>query len=361
MGRFETEMLSMIMANSSLDTTRDAILSAFDLQVGWCSSLGSPFTAEVLSLLRDDLAHDGRTAELLRSWPGDPLADALPLRFAGALHALVLSGAAPDLAACYPPLHSDSRQRLWSALNEVLARQDEMIRRFLTSPPQTNEVGRSGVLLGGFLTVAALTGLPLRLLEIGASAGLNLVFDKYRYRLGSASWGDPGSPVVLSPNWKGGQPPLSAPLRVAERAACDRAPVDLADAAQRLRLRSYIWPDQTERLQRLEAAMTLARREGLAVEQADAAIWVPEQLATAAEGLATVLFHSIMWTYVPASDQASIAAAGRRATEAAPLAWLRFEPSGLASGPELSLTTWPGEQHRRLAVATAHGNDVTWL
>ena len=207
--------------------------------------------------------------------------------------------------------------------------------------------------------------MPLRLLEIGASAGLNLVFDKYRYRLGSASWGDPGSPVVLAPNWKGCQPPLSGPLRVAERAACDRAPVDLADAAQRVRLRSYIWPDQTERLQRLEAAMTLTHGEGLAVERADAAVWVPERLAAATEGLATVLFHSIMWTYIPSSDQARItaasAAAGRRATEAAPLAWLRFEPSGTASGPELNLTTWPGEQHRRLAVATPHGNDVTWL
>ena len=355
----------MTITTFPFEKNREAMLSAFDLQVGWCSSLGSPFTAEVLSLLRDDLAGGGRTAELLRSWPGDPLADALPLRLAGALHALVLSGATPELAACYPPLHNQSRDRLWPALNEVLNRHDDMIRHFLTSPPQTNEVGRSGVLLGGFLTVAELTGLPLRLLEIGASAGLNLFFDRYRYRLGSASWGDPDSPVVLAPDWTGGQPPLSAPLRVAERTACDRAPVDLEDPAQRLRLRAYIWADQTERLARLEAAMALARRESVTVERADAVDWVPDQLAVATEGRATVLTHSIMWTYVPAPDQAiiaaAIAAAGLRATDAAPLAWLRFEPSGTSSGPELRLTTWPGEQHRRLATATAHGNRVTWL
>lgn len=341
------------------------MLSAFDLQVSWCWSLGSPFTAKVLTLLRDDLAQDGRTAELLGSWPGDPLADALPLRVAAALHALVLTDAAPDLAACYPPFHNGSQDRLWPALNEVLTRHGDMIRQFLISPPQTNEVGRSGVLLGGFLTVAALTGLPLRLLEIGASAGLNLNFDKYRYRLGSLSWGDPDSPVVLAPDWTGGQPPLSVPLRVAERAACDRAPVDLADPAQRLRLSAYVWADQTERLERLEAAIALARRDGITVERADAAHWVPEQLAAAAEGRATVLYHSIMWTYVPAPDQAgivaAIAAAGRLATDAAPLSWLRFEPSGTPSGPELSLTTWPGEQHRRLATATAHGHRVEWL
>ena len=355
----------MTMANSPLEAKREAMLSAFALQVSWCSSLGSPFTAQVLSLLRDDLAHGGRTAELLGAWPGDPLADALPLRLAGALHALVLSDAAPDLAACYPPYHGDSRDRLRPALNEVLARHDETIRHFLTSPPQTNEVGRSGVLLGGFLTVAALTGLPLRLLEIGASAGLNLIFDRYRYRIGSAFWGDPDSTVALAPDWTGGLPPLAVPLRVTGRAACDRAPVDLEEAAQRLRLRAYVWADQTERLQRLEAAIALARREGLTVERADAAHWVPEQLAVAAEGRATVLFHSIMWTYVPAPDQATIAAAiaaaGRRATDEAPLAWLRFEPSGTPSGPELSLTTWPGGRHRRLAAATAHGHRVTWL
>ncbi len=355
----------MTMANSPLHAKREAVLSAFDRQVGWCSSLGSPFTARVLALLRDDLAQGGRTAALIGFWPGDPLADALPLRLAGALHALVLSDAAPDLAACYPPTHGNSPNRLWPALNEVLTRQSDMIRQFLTSPPQTNEVGRSGVLLGGFLTVAALTGLPLRLLEIGASAGLNLNFDKYRYRLGSSSWGDPDSPVVLAPDWTGGQPPLSVPLRVMERAACDRAPVDLADPAQRLRLRAYVWADQTERLERLEAAIALARRDGITVERADAARWVPDQLAMAAEGRATVLIHSIMWTYVPAPDQAGIAAAiataGRRATDTAPLSWLRFEPSGTPSGPELNLTTWPGEHHRRLATATAHGHRVAWL
>ena len=213
--------------------------------------------------------------------------------------------------------------------------------------------------------MAALTGLPIRLLEIGASAGLNLIFDRYRYRLGSGSWGDPGSPVVLAPAWEGGLPPLSAPLRVMERAACDRAPIDLEDPAQRLRLRAYVWADQTERLKRLEAAVALARRERHTVERADATRWVPDRLAVTAEGCATVLYHSIMWAYVPVPDQArigaAVAAAGRRATDAAPLAWLRFEPPGSASEPELNLTTWPGERHRRLATATAHGQRVAWL
>ena len=117
---------------------RNAVISAFDLQVGWCASLGSPFTARLLSLLRDDLAGGGRTADLLRSWPGDPVVDALPLRLAGALHALVLTDQAPELAACYPPFNETACDRLKAALDDGLHRHDGMIRHFLASPPQTN-------------------------------------------------------------------------------------------------------------------------------------------------------------------------------------------------------------------------------
>jgi hypothetical protein len=177
---------------------------------------------------------------------------------AGALHALALTRSAPALVPCYPPSAAPVEPLRPVVLNVVREHQSA-IRAFLVSPPQTNEVGRSGVLVGGFLEIAKETGLPLRCLEIGASAGLNTIWDRYHYRLGAVGWGDPLSPVSLAPSWEGPSPPVDAPLRVIERQACDIAPIDLEDPAQRLRLRAYIWADQRERLSRLESAIDLAR------------------------------------------------------------------------------------------------------
>ena len=344
---------------------REKILASFARQIGWCDSLGSPFTAGLLRLLAADLAAGGPTAALVDHWPGDPVADALPLRLAGALHALVLSGAAPELAATYPPRAGAGPERLGPVLPGVLAAHRAFIGGFLASPPQTNEVGRSGVLLGGFLRIARDTGLPLALLEIGASAGLNTVWDRFHYRLGGASWGDPASPVHLAPAWEGGLPPLDAPLRVASRRACDLSPIDLEDSAQRLRLRAYVWADQRERLARLDGAIAVARAAGQHVERADAALWVREHLAGTAAERATVLYHSIMWQYMPGETRKDLAGTlrerGARASPEAPLAWLRFEPPTPEARPELRLTLWPGGTERRLATAQAHGSQVTWL
>ncbi|MCW6508584.1 DUF2332 domain-containing protein [Lichenifustis flavocetrariae] len=341
---------------------RSLVLSAFAKQVEWCVRLGSPFTASLLRLLADDIATGGVTAMVVADWPGDPLSDALPLRLAGALHALVLKGLAPNLADVYPP-HPTTEVRLRAAALQALRAHETFVATFLQSPPQTNEVGRAGVLVGGFLTIAANTGLPLRLLEIGASAGLNSVWDLFHYRLGGAEWGDPSSLVHLTPIWHGAIPPVSAAMGIVERRACDRAPIDIADPDQRLRLKAYVWPDQTDRLARLDGALTLALRHGIRVETADAADWVQARLAEPAIACATVLFHSIMWQYMPAPTQATIAdtlaRAGDGASETAPLAWLRFEP---AEGTmQLRLKLWPGGEDRLLAEAQPHGSEISWL
>ena len=351
---------------TGLDYTqnRQAALAAFSKQVGWCEILGSPFTAQVLTVIAEDIAADGTCAEIVSSWRGEPIVDALALRMAGALHALALMGSDDALVACFPPNPAAPREKLRSALLTVVREHRTYIQTFLTSPPQTNEVGRSGVLLGGFLQIAKETGLPLRPLEIGASAGLNTVWDRYHYQLGGAEWGDGQSAVRIAPDWRGALPPLDAPLRVIERGSCDLAPVDLEDPAQRLRLKAYVWADQRERLLRLEGAIAEARAFGQKVDRADAASWVRARLQTPAKASATVLFHSIMWQYLPAHTQADIAAslqkAGSQATKTAPLAWLRFEPPSADSRPELRLTLWPSAREFCLAVAHPHGNSVEW-
>ena len=128
-----------------------------------CRHLGSPFTARLCDLFADRPLPDGPVAQRLERWPGDAnvTGDAVPLRLAGALHALVLAERDPGLATVYPPYHEEADdEALWQALHNAVDRHADFIAKRLDSPPQTNEVRRSAALLPGFMTVASLTGLP---------------------------------------------------------------------------------------------------------------------------------------------------------------------------------------------------------
>lgn len=338
---------------------RPDVVAAFENQIGWCDRLGSPFTKRVVELGLDDLRAGGRVADLVGDWPGDPRADALALRFAGGLHALVLTGADADLARHYPP--NLPAPGFDVAILGAVVRHDAFLRNWLTSPPQTNEVGRSAVLLGGFLEIAHIFGLPLRPLEIGASAGLNLHWDRFHYRLGGAAWGDPDSPVRLAPAWSGPPPRIDAPLTIAGRAACDRRPIDLESEAERLRLRAYVWADQSARLSALDGAVDLARRLGTRVDAADAADWVERHLSAPRPDAVAVLYHTVVWQYLPEDTKARIGAVLDRYGTHAPLAWLRLEfapPDSYA----LTLTVWRNgtATEHRLAEAHPHGAAVAW-
>jgi hypothetical protein len=332
----------------------------FRNQATACLQLGSPFTALLLETAADRLDETSAVGRAILRWPGDPKADALALRFAGSLHALVLSGASPALARGYRGADPDS---LWPEVAAALVRHEPALLRFLDSPPQTNEVARCAVLLSGFLAIARATRRPLALLEIGASAGLNLHWDGYAYGLGDLSWGPASAPLRLAPEWRGPAPPQAA-VEVRARQGCDRRPLDPGDPSDRLRLRAYVWADQAARLARLDAALDHAARHGTRIEQADAADWVETRLARRPAGLTTVLFHSIVWQYLPPATQqrivAALAGAGAKAGAATPLAWLRMEPSSDSAHAELRLTLWPGGEEQLLADADFHGRWVSW-
>jgi hypothetical protein len=341
------------------------VRSHFRKQAAACARLGSPFMARLLEVAAERLDRAGAVGRMVLSWPGDPVADALALRLAGGLHALVLSGAAPELAAVYPGgARAGDPAALWPEVAQALETHADYLGRFLEQPPQTNEVARGAVLLGGFLTVAAETGLPLRLLEIGASAGLNLLFDGYAYDLADAPWGAQDAPLRLSPTWQGALPPL-VPVEIQARSGCDRRPIDSRDADDRLRLRAYVWADQPARRHRLETALAVVAGTDLRIERADAADWVERHLAEPASGAATVLFHSIVWQYLRRETRDRVAAAiargGHRAAPDSPLAWLRMEPAPDRAHAELRLTLWPGADERLLADADYHGRWVRWL
>jgi hypothetical protein len=343
----------------------DALTRVFQTQSAVCAAFGSPFYAGLTAAAAADLAPPVRT--LFHSWAGQSFQQlmdaAVSLRFLGALHDLALSGEDPALTAAFPP--ATDADPAWRAARAAIDRHGERLAAFMAHEPQTNEVRRSACLLPGFLTIAAETGLPLRCLELGASAGLNQLWSRFRYDLGAAGrWGDPAAPVQLDTAWTGPPPPLDAPLRVAETAACDRAPIVVADPAQRRRLKAYLWPDQLERIARFDAAADMAIAAGVRVEAADAVDWTRDHAAPR-EGVATVVFHSIFWQYLPAATQAAltetIARHGAAATPAAPLAWLRMEPpTGQMIPIELRLTLWPGGHERVLAEVQAHGANVAW-
>jgi hypothetical protein len=330
-----------------------------------CRGLGSPFTAhlcERLAVILDDTTVLGRA---VYDWPLDPVASALGLRLCGALHRVVRAGRAPALARLYPP-DADTGAALDAALPVAIAALGSDLVALLDSAPQTNEVARSGVLLGGLLTIAAATGLPLALNEIGASAGVNLHPDCYGYDLGAGRrWGPPDAPLTIACDWRGAVPPLDAPLRIVSRAGADLAPIDAADVEARERVLGYIWPDQSTRLARTAAALAHAAAHPVALERAEAADWTEARLAEPAPaGVARVLMHSITWQYFPEPTQQRIVAAltkaGARATAETPLAWLRLEPDGTPGSAAIVLTSWPGGDTRVLGRGDYHGRYAEW-
>jgi hypothetical protein len=333
---------------------------AFRTQIGWCRKGGAPFTADLLEAVLRDFEAGGGWRRLLGEWSADPISDAAALRAIGGVHRLALKRVEP-FAGVFARLDRDP-----AALDEVAraaARWPET-GEWLKNPPQTNEVMRSAVFLGGFLEVARTQGLPLRMREMGSSAGLNLLWDRYRFRLGDTFWGAEDSPVRLEPRWEGPSP-APAPIRVASRRGVDQLPVDLSDPEQRFRLLSYVWADQAERVERVRGALHLALQAPPPVDRGDAADWVEAELAELPEGQTTVLYHSYVWSYLPAATQARIkaalAAAGARAHANAGLAHLAFESVDGTETSALTLTLWPGGERRVLAEAHPHGRWVRWL
>ena len=186
----------------------------------------------------------------------------------------------------------------------AIEQEDAFLAAYLDGPPQTNEVARSNAILGGCLFIAGKTGTPLELFEIGSSAGLNLSFDRYGYALGLGRWGSVDAPVQIASRWEGEAPALTTPLTITARSGCDVKPIDPGSASDRDRLLSYIWPDQFERLARIEAALSLAARSQIRVERADAAEWLERRLAAdGPTGRTRVVFHSAVWSYLPTTTK----------------------------------------------------------
>jgi hypothetical protein len=322
-------------------------------QAGWCAQLGSPFYASLLNSAAAEI--DGVAGEVLEGFDSESEGSAVPLRLMGAVHRLVLEGRLPALEPHYPSVGGDGDpSAAWPAFRDALGENLIEIRRLVGRGCQTNEVGRSSALLGGFLEVAHRSGLPLRILEIGASAGLNLRWDQYRYEAGrsgepgQAGWGDESSPVRFD-HFFDVPPPLDRTAEVAERKGCDVEPIDPTSDEGALSLRSFIWADQLGRLSRLDGAISIAQEVPVEVERQDAAAFLERELAAPRHGIATVVFHSVFMQYVDDDQRARI----NRAINEASVYYLRMEPDQgtfeIRLGEEL------------LGTSGAHGTGVRWF
>ncbi len=344
---------------------RDAILTAFANQAAYCQAADAPITARVCEALLELLrrGEDGTVLDAVRRWPGAPLADALPLRIAGGLHALHLGGIEPALAPIYTGAEGvDDTAVIGAALHQ----HEAALLPWLDGPPQTNEAGRSSNFIGAMLWLVA-RGLPPRFecLEIGSSAGINLMLARYRYDLGGVTVGPEPGAMRFSPEWQGNSPPDLA-IEIVSTKGCDVSPVDLADPAQALRLKAYIWPEHTVRFERMAAAIAEAERSPPDLVQMNAADFVEAELAKPqVSGTTRVLMHSIVWQYVSKDQQARVTAAmeqaGARATAERPLAWIALEANRTVHLHELVVRYWPdGSQPQMLARAHPHGAIIDW-
>lgn len=341
------------------------VRAAIEWQAQHAERAFAPCTARVI---RAELAIlDTHTAlgRRMTRWEGLSLADALPLRVAGGLHWLYLAGEDRRLEPVYAGLLTDQ-----SAIDAIVAdmavRFDARLLAWLDGPPQTNEAGRSAAIMAGLLWLSQRLGPRFELNEIGASAGVNTMMERYFYDLGGVTAGPGLSRMKIVPEWRG-PPPPAADVEIVALRGCDVAPVDLTDPNEALRLKAYVWADARERMARLDTAIAMAERAPPELVQMDAAEFVREMLAKPQEeGVTRALFHTVMWQYLPAETQQAITAmmeqAGARATPERPLAWLALETNRQTFRHELRVRYWPGgDEAVQLAEAHPHGAWVEWF
>ncbi|MEA2469667.1 MAG: hypothetical protein QOE38_666 [Thermoleophilaceae bacterium] len=305
----------------------------------------SPLYVVLMRSAADDIEAGGVVARLFEGVDVPP--GSVPaLRLLAALHYLVLSGRVARLDG-------------WPAAEAAFEAHFDEVRERLRQTVQTNDVGRSAVLYAALLWLTERHSMPIRLLEVGASAGLNLLPDRYCYVIDGVKLGDPGSTVRLVEPWERAPDVdlarAAARLRVVERAGCDLAPLNPADPDDRVTIMSYIWPDESERLERTRAALDLAAREPPLVAAEHAAAWL-RRIPAAPPGTLTVVWQSLFRQYLTGEDWEALEAAHPEGA-----VWLRMEPGAdHVANAELTIVETPGGRARRLALCGDHGAPVAW-
>ncbi|MGW3460277.1 DUF2332 domain-containing protein [Streptomyces olivaceoviridis] len=296
----------------------------------------SPVSADAMARLADDIEQGGPVWDLVGDHP-DATEPLFGVRVVAGVRWLMLGGFAPELADHLMHMTAGAgdrhyAERTWKLCAQALLDHPELTRTALDRPVQQHEPGRASTLLSALVML----GSPkVRLLEIGACAGLNLLLDRYLWVGPGWDWGDPDSPVRLAAH---GRHP--GDLTIVERAGCDLAPRDPADPADTLILRSFLPPERDVDRMVLDDAIALAARSDVRVEKADAVDWLTAQLARPAEDgdVRTVVWHSLLQGYLTPEQQTEIEQVLCEAATRMPLARVGFEPHAWGMPPRLQLT-----------------------
>jgi hypothetical protein len=289
----------------------------------------------------------------------------MPLRLAGGFHHLHLTGADDRLGPIYRGDITEQAE-VDALIGAITHDHDARLLPWFDGPPQTNEAGRSANFMAALLWLAPIIGARFELNEIGASAGINTMMERYHFDLGGVTAGPPASPMRIQPEWRGLLPPPDTRVEITKISGCDQAPVDLSDPQAALRVKSYVWPENTERLKRMDAAIALATEAPPDVVKADALDWVLMRLSASQEPhVARIFQHSIVWQYIPEDRRrkirAAMEAAGQSATAERPLGWIMLETNRETFKHELMVKYWPGpDSWHLLAEAQAHGVWINW-
>ncbi|MBR7743855.1 DUF2332 domain-containing protein [Phycicoccus sp. BSK3Z-2] len=276
--------------------------------------------------MADDWDDGGVTHQLFRGWEDAEARQFPQLRLMAGLFRIVLRGEAPQLVPFYPALGGEADpEEAWAAVRPVLAAHVDELHAALSKTPQTNEPARSVALLVGLSEAVRRTGLRrVRLLEPGASAGLGLLVDHYRFVGDGWSAGPEGSPLVLEDCGAAGFDP--EPFQVLERRGCDIDPVDASTEVGSDYLRSFVWPWMIDRHLRLDDALSVAAREPVVIDRARASEWVREQLAQpVASDVLTVVWHSVTRMYWPLEESLAVTAAVEEARDRTAVAHVSME------------------------------------
>lgn len=340
------------------------LIAAFADQSVSCTRLGSPFMGQLCNILAKHWPHETALGVRCAAFEGDLGAPgvSVPLRVASGLHALVISGRAPLLSAVYPP-NSATDDAVRDAVLSALVTHEEFMLDWIESPPQTNEVRRSAALMGGAAVAHQYFVHPIWLSELGASGGLNLMWDHFALKVAGDVVGARDAVLTLSPDWQGPPPPTTLP-RIAGRAGVDLNPLDPRDPDHLLHLMAFLWPDQPHRLEITRAAAAIVDAPLI---RGDAIEWLAERLEDAPDNHLHLIQHTVAWQYFPPAAQARgqklIEEAGRLATADRPLGWLAMETDGDvtgAVGAALTLRLWPGDLTLALGRVDFHGRWVNW-
>ena len=332
--------------------------------------------APLYSTLAAAAAEDPSIVELMLAAPET---QHNPVLLFAAVHDLLLQGLGPELAAFYPNLATEPAAApgadvaISMAFRTFVAEHRESIRELVaTRNMQTNEVARCALFLVPLAGLQAECG-PLALVEVGASAGLNLLLPSYSYEYQpGGAVGDP-SAVHLECGTRGDPPiPRSVPV-VNAIVGLDIAPIDVADLDKARWLQACIWPDQADRFARLAAALEIARQHPPPIRQGDAVDDVVATIESVADRGHPVVMNSWMLGYLSEDGQRQYVAELDRFGAADDLSWVLLESPAATPGlpvpgnaedqsSYVSLVRWRGGSRavERLAKCHPHGYWMHW-